>query len=107
MGHGVVIVERPCLTVTRRGPAGAGGTSYDAQALSLALVDGRWCLTFLCSGSLVSIPAAEVAGIAFSERGAQWCVSCDGRLTSWPINDPSYAREIPADNDPVPKGGID
>lgn len=87
-----VIVERPALQVT------TAKTSYDANQLSLVTHEGRWCLSFVSSGGMVVVPVSEVLSIQFYQRGAQWCVSCDGRLSAWPINDPSYHRTVPVED---------
>lgn len=95
-----VIVSRPAITVVAR-RAGADGaeveTTYDANAVTLVKHEARWKLSFLCSGDLVAIPAADVKEIRFAAKGAQHCMSCDGRLNGWPSNDYGYAEVVNTD----------
>lgn len=95
MDH-VTIVTRPHLTVlvVREG-ATDGVIRYDANNISLVTHEGRHHLSFVCSGSMTLVPVDQVHGIEFNVNGATWCMTCDGRLQSWPSNDPSYAKQIP------------
>jgi hypothetical protein len=69
------VIDRPGLTVITR-----EDHRFDAQGLTLAVVDARWCLTFLCSGALTTIPVEEVASIRFDVHGPGWCMTCDQAL---------------------------
>jgi hypothetical protein len=92
-----VIVDRPAITVTARrfGTNGnAIDVSYDANHVAVVVHDSRWHLSFECSGSITLIPIGDVKSVVVSARGAQWCLSCDARLTAYPSGDPSYHRVL-------------
>lgn len=50
--------------------------------------NGGQVLTFVCSGTMVSIPAHEIDRIEFSHEGRTWCDSCDQRIPG-PAADPA------------------
>lgn len=62
------------------------GVRYGANNLQITLSHSpkSWAsvLNFLCSGTLISIPAEEVDHIEWRESGRQHCDMCDERLTS-------------------------
>lgn len=94
------VVTRPSITVVeRRTKEGVEPMEirYDAANLNIVTRDGRYCLSFICSGQIMTIPAAGVKALEFNANGAQWCISCESQLTSWPVNDPGYHREFPVD----------
>lgn len=79
-------VTRPSLTVVTK------KTTYDANHIAFAPVDGRWCLTFFSSGSFNAVPVDDVEQILFSGKpgGASWCSSCDQQLSAWPSGSPEF-----------------
>jgi hypothetical protein len=85
------MATRPHITVVTN--SGKREIRYDANHLSYVIHDGKYCLTFVCSGQLTTIPIREVAGIEVisdSKQAEDWCGVCDQRLESWPIDDPEF-----------------
>jgi hypothetical protein len=75
-------MNRPHFIVKTKGNTGGG---YDAQSLNYghAVVDGKHqhVVTFLCSGTVTTIPADQIAGIDFSfhpaSQSGDFCGQCD------------------------------
>jgi hypothetical protein len=97
MSKTIHVVTRPSIVVVATNESRIGETRYDAANINIVRHDGRYCLSFICSGEITLIPVPRVKAIEFYADGAQWCISCDGQLTSWPCNDPGYHKEYPAD----------
>jgi len=73
------LISEPALTVISK-----NGTRYSANHLATCYREGRYCLSFICSGELVTLEAQEVDRIYWQSDGRSHCTTCDSRLTIWP-----------------------
>lgn len=79
------VVHAPALTVRKK-----DGSGYCATNIATCHQNGRWGLSFLCSGALTFLPWDEVAGVEYQPPvpyGRQHCDVCDGRLTVIPYGE--------------------
>lgn len=70
-------MERASFTITMK-----NGMRFDAAMLMPTFEDGamRPMLSFVCSGRMQSVPAADVEGVSFYAGGTHHCGHCDQPL---------------------------
>ena len=83
-------VTAPMLYVKTKDTAEQRGITYCANHIAFAVYNGKWCLTWISSGHLSTIPVDRIESIVLEQHGATFCAACDAPQSWWPSADPAY-----------------